>query len=244
MKDRFTRHSRLGRGKIPREMRLEVFERDNFTCQFCGAELSSSLLTIDHLIPLSLGGLDEMTNYISCCSSCNQRKANFPLPEFAKTINISIDELPVHGDPIIDNLDLPIQIRLLRKRIFDKARIGELNIAGKSAQKKLEKTFRREFWQTSEGKSLEAEFVNLPGHVRIMIPEILTIAKTAREYLLLLELAKSANTRNLIGSILVAESDIEERLRSIEARTNDTALKVRVQHALKRYERECKRRNL
>ena len=241
MKDRFTHHSRLGRGKIPREMRLRIFERDNFTCQFCGTQLSASLLTIDHLVPLSLGGLDEMTNYVSCCSSCNQHKANATLSDFAQTINISIDDLPVHGDPIIDNVALPIKIRLLRKRIFDKARIGELKITGKSSQKKLEKTFRREFWQIPEGKALEAEFVNLPGHVRIMIPEIQTIAKNVREFFLLLELAKSANTRNLIGSILVAESNVEERLRSIEARTNDTALKVRIQQALKRFECECRK---
>jgi len=133
---------------------------------------------------------------------------------------------------------------LLRKRIFDKARTGEIRIAGKSAQKKIEKTYRREFWQTPEGKALEAEFINLPGHVRIMVPEIQTIAKTAREFFLLLELAKSANTRNLIGSILVAESDVEQRLLSIEARTNDTALKARIQQALNRFERECRKRNL
>jgi hypothetical protein len=244
MKDRFTHDSRLGRGKIPREMRLEVFERDDFTCQFCGTKLSPELLTIDHLIPISLGGHDEMTNYISCCSTCNQSKANTPLSDFAKTINISIDELPVHGDPVIDNLSLPIQIRLLRKRIFDKARAGELNITGKTAQKKLEKAYRREFWQTPEGNALEAEFVNLPGHVRIMIPEIQTVAKNEREFLLLVELAKSANTRSLIGSILVADSDVEQRLRSVEARTNDAALKKRIQNALKRFERECQMRNL
>lgn len=238
MIDRFTRDSRLGRGKIPRKMRLEVYSRDNYICQFCEKKLTTEDLTIDHLIPLSLGGHDEMSNYITCCKSCNQKKSNTPLPIFAETIKIELEKLPVHGDPVIDNLDLPLQIRLLRKRIFDKARAGRLNITGKKSQKKIEKAYRREFWETTEGKLLESSFPNLPGHVRIMIPEIQTIANSKKDFLLLIELAKSANTRNLIGLFLENGGDIEQRLLTIESRTKDLALKKRIYNALKRFRKE------
>jgi len=191
---------------------------------------------------LSRGGLDEMTNYVTCCSQCNRRKSNTPLEEFAISVNIDVHALPVHGDPVIDNEALPIQIRLLRKRIFDRLRSGELAVSGKSSQKKLEKIYRLEYWQTDEGKALEAEFPSLPGHIRIVIPEIRTVAKNRREYLLLVELAKSANTRSLIGSVLTTECDVESRVRAMEGKTNDATLKKRLEQSLRRFERKLGRR--
>ena len=235
MFDRFTRRSRTGRGNISRRLREEIYERDEYTCQFCQAQPGPEHLSIDHLDPIALGGLDEKTNYVTSCRKCNQMKAALPLSEFAKKIGIEIQALPVHGDPIIDNQTLPIEIRLLRKRIFDRIRVGELSVRGKSHQKKLEKAYRREFWQTPEGEALEAEFPSLPGQVRIMLPEIQTIAKSRNDYLLLLELAKSASTRNLIGTAIIGDQDVESALRAISEKTKDSALKKRIEQALKRF---------
>ena len=120
--------------------------------------------------------------------------------------------------------------------IFDKHRKGELRLAGKQAQKKLEKAYRRAFWETEEGRTLEAEFPELPGQVRIMLPEIKTIATNAREFWLLVELAKSARTRNLIRSEHLKGADIERRVRDL-VNTRDESLKKRVQQALVRFER-------
>lgn len=62
---------------------------------------------------------------------------------------------------------------------------------------------------------LEAEFPKLPGHVRAVTPEIRSISKSEREFKLLVELAKSAKTRNLIGTVLKENIDIESRVRSM-----------------------------
>ena len=105
-------------------------------------------MTIDHLVPLAMGGLDEITNYVTCCRSCNSAKADKPLEEFVQLINLEIEDLPVHGDPIIDNERLPIEVRVIQKRIFDRMRSGQLNVKGRSAQRKIEKEYRREFWTT------------------------------------------------------------------------------------------------
>ena len=209
MKHRFTTKSRRGRGHISKAVRGTVYRRDGFTCQCCRERFHPTELTIDHLVPLDRGGLDEVRNYVTCCKDCNQKKDNLPLAEFAESIKIGLNELPVHGDPLIDNEDLPIQIRKLRRKLIDQYRKEDLRLSGAGAQKKLEKEYRRLFWETSEGKALEQEFPNLPGHVRSAIPEIKTIAKNAREFWLLLELAKSAKTRNLIGHQLVKGCDIE-----------------------------------
>ena len=156
-----------------------------------------------------------------------------------KTIRLKIAQLPVHGDPILDDEDVPLEIRLIRKRVFDRLRGRKAGIRGRSAQKKIEKAFRRQLWRTDEGRKLEQECPDLPGHVRAVLPQIKAIARTDREYRLLIELSKSASTRNLIGSFIGSGDDVEDRVRSIESRTNDVTLKRQILQALRRLEREA-----
>ena len=143
----------------------------------------------------------------------------------------------MYGDPVIDNPAIPMQLRLLRRRVFDRIRRGKLAVSGKSAQKKIEKAYRRDLWETADGKRLEAEFPSLPGQVRAVIPEIRSIAKSKREFLLLVELAKSARTRSLIGSVLTGNVDVEVRVRSMHERERQQAMRKRLAQALKRFER-------
>lgn len=64
---------------ISRRLRFEVFKRDNFTCQYCGAKPPDTVLEVDHVHPRSLGGLDTMENLKTACWSCNRGKAHVPL---------------------------------------------------------------------------------------------------------------------------------------------------------------------
>jgi hypothetical protein len=242
MYDRFTRASRIGRGKIPNQIRREVYSRDNYTCQFCGIKFCEDHLTIDHLIPLSLGGLDEATNYVTACQPCNTRKRDLPLQEFAKSVAIDVASLPIHGDPVLANEAIPLQIRLIRRRVFERIREGRMRATGKSAQKKIEKAYRLSLWESTIGKQLESEMPTLPGPVRAMVLEIRTIAKSMDEYLLMIELAKSANTRNLIGSVLTKDCDVMARIESLRLKSNDAALKKRLEYAIQRFQRELRKR--
>ena len=139
MRRRFTGKSRTTRGSIPKRMRTEIYLRDKFTCQFCQISPTKDELTIDHLIPLALGGLDEVTNYVTCCLSCNKRKADRSLAEFAQELNIKIEDIPIHGDPVIDNHEMPIQIRLIRKRILTKSDRVPFRLAENLRKKRLRK---------------------------------------------------------------------------------------------------------
>lgn len=237
MRDRFTHTSRIGRGRIHRATRAEIYERDAFTCQYCLRKFAAEALTIDHVVPLALGGVDEPINYVTCCVACNQRKADAHLKDFARTIARRPDSLPVHGDPVIDNPGIPEEIKEVRRGVIARVRAGELRASGKSAQKKIEKAYRRDFWQTETGRRLEAEFPTLPGQVRVMLPEIRAISKTEDEVRLLIELAKSANTRNIIGSIITKESDVVALVRAMSVGRGDEALKKRLAQALQRFER-------
>lgn len=53
--------------------RFEVFNRDNYTCQYCGKE--SRQLTLDHVIPRHRGGEHTWENVVSACILCNRHKA-------------------------------------------------------------------------------------------------------------------------------------------------------------------------
>jgi 5-methylcytosine-specific restriction endonuclease McrA len=63
---------------FPAFTRFNVFLRDRFVCQYCGARDD---LTFDHLVPRSLGGLTTWSNVVAACSGCNLRKANKTMKE-------------------------------------------------------------------------------------------------------------------------------------------------------------------
>jgi 5-methylcytosine-specific restriction endonuclease McrA len=56
--------------------RRNIFKRDHQTCQYCGARPGTSELTIDHVLPRSLGGTSTWENCVLACVACNARKAN------------------------------------------------------------------------------------------------------------------------------------------------------------------------
>lgn len=65
-------------GRPWRRTRLLVLERDGWTCHLCG-ELGAT--TVDHLVPVHLGGGDDLGNLAAAHLGCNSRKgARVPLP--------------------------------------------------------------------------------------------------------------------------------------------------------------------
>ncbi len=54
--------------------RRNVFLRDGYRCQYCGRKLPPSMLSIDHVVPLSRGGRETWTNVVCACLACNSRK--------------------------------------------------------------------------------------------------------------------------------------------------------------------------
>lgn len=52
----------------------KVWARDNFSCVYCGRKMGQVQLTIDHFMPLELGGHNDETNYLAACKRCNKDK--------------------------------------------------------------------------------------------------------------------------------------------------------------------------
>ena len=56
--------------------RFNLFLRDEFRCQYCGARAE---LTFDHVVPRASGGVTSWRNVVAACSPCNLRKGSKPL---------------------------------------------------------------------------------------------------------------------------------------------------------------------
>ena len=53
-----------------------VFLRDNYTCQYCEKKIDNKSSTLDHILPLSLGGITSWENVTTACGPCNSLKGN------------------------------------------------------------------------------------------------------------------------------------------------------------------------
>lgn len=54
--------------------RVNIYGRDNYTCQYCAKRWMISGLTYDHVVPRAQGGKTTWTNIVTACSDCNTRK--------------------------------------------------------------------------------------------------------------------------------------------------------------------------
>lgn len=59
------------RKKVKASIRLQVLQRDNFKCVFCGKTKSEAIMEVDHINPVSNGGGNELENLRVLCQQCN-----------------------------------------------------------------------------------------------------------------------------------------------------------------------------
>ncbi len=60
------------------KLRFDIITRDNFTCQYCGRNVTDDKIKInvDHIIPKAKGGLNKKNNLITSCRECNLGKSD------------------------------------------------------------------------------------------------------------------------------------------------------------------------
>jgi hypothetical protein len=67
---------RLAKNYSPPYSNRLLFQRDHYTCLYCGEHYSPHKLTRDHIIPRSRGGDDGFANSATACKACNHAKGN------------------------------------------------------------------------------------------------------------------------------------------------------------------------
>lgn len=55
--------------------RREVYDRDDWICQYCGEKLDAKNITLDHFVPQCAGGTHSKANLRTACLSCNSIKS-------------------------------------------------------------------------------------------------------------------------------------------------------------------------
>lgn len=68
--------------------RFKVFERDNYTCRYCGQKPPEVKLEVDHFIPRSKEGSDDMINLLTSCFDCNRGKRDRVVMTHDQTLEI------------------------------------------------------------------------------------------------------------------------------------------------------------
>ena len=104
------------RGKDVQFSRLNIYMRDDWTCQYCRKKKSARDLNLDHVVPRCKGGQTTWKNIVTACKKCNDKKADMSvdeakmklikMPEKPKWLPqqmvITVKNLPKEWEPYID----------------------------------------------------------------------------------------------------------------------------------------------
>ena len=90
------------RKNLSKSVRFEVFKRDSFKCQYCGKSAPDVVLEVDHIIPVSKGGDNDISNLITACFDCNRGKRDKKLTDKqnAKLQKEELDKLNARREQI------------------------------------------------------------------------------------------------------------------------------------------------
>lgn len=68
---------RRERSRLTPKLRTDILRRDGSRCRVCGASTATgAALHVDHIVPVSHGGLTEFSNLQTLCQPCNLGKSN------------------------------------------------------------------------------------------------------------------------------------------------------------------------
>src|SRR5258708_4773245 len=72
------------RKSLTEKFKIKIYERDGNKCFYTDKEMTMEEATLEHLIPLSKGGKNNIDNLVLCFAEENHKMANKPLIEKIK----------------------------------------------------------------------------------------------------------------------------------------------------------------
>lgn len=81
------------RYQISGDVQQKIWALDSFKCVYCDRQMGEVQLSIDHFVPLELGGSNDETNYLSACRRCNKQKGNKKPEDFCAEMGVDFQRL-------------------------------------------------------------------------------------------------------------------------------------------------------
>lgn len=75
---------RKSQRQIDQNLAWEVFQRDNYTCRYCGR--TGIPLSVDHIDLWEEGGATVRENLLTACKPCNRVRGKMPYEEWIKSL--------------------------------------------------------------------------------------------------------------------------------------------------------------
>jgi hypothetical protein len=104
---------------VSKRLRFEILRRDNHACQLCGATAPEAKLTVDHIIPVALGGTDVPENLQAACRDCNYGKSSTPADAaMIATASEAAKRWAAAIRTVAETMDCDIQTLIGRRELF------------------------------------------------------------------------------------------------------------------------------
>jgi hypothetical protein len=100
----------MGSQQRKRQKRIKehVIIRDGLICCYCDIPLTTSTVTMEHIVPDSKRGTFNTTNLTVSCSKCNNHRGNKPFFEYCRQFNFSEDKIKKYKTLYFNNLKIKI----------------------------------------------------------------------------------------------------------------------------------------
>ena len=158
---------------VSKRLRYEILKRDNNTCRYCGGRAPDVVLTIDHVVPIALGGSDEPGNLVAACKDCNAGKSSTPA------------DAPLIADVADDALRMAKALEI----------VAEQRAAERKETEAIYRKFKKEWqsWYHTDWRG-EKHYADLPGDWKRSIDQFLDAGLDLADLLQMAEVALGGRT--------------------------------------------------
>ncbi len=128
------------RKPLSKKIRFDVFKRDLFCCQYCGNYPPTVVLEVDHIIPVSKKGTNDIDNLITSCFDCNRGKSDNELNVLPQK---TVDKIAVLQEKELQFKEYHKLVRSIEKRLNGEVELVNNIFSSCFPEKEFSETFKR-----------------------------------------------------------------------------------------------------
>ena len=215
--------TREGRQPIPLELRHEVFKRDGYRCVECGSSKDETSLEIDHIIPVSKGGTNDINNLQTLCKECNRAKRSRTWvggkTDYETTKNElnslkkKLEETEIKLKKAIteeDEIELKFKIIKLKETIeVVQKRYDELEIEHKKWLQEQKELKERELLYKRLYVELDEDTINII--IKYILPDLSNKSNVSKKEIVNELISRFGSYDNISSKILEKKEELKER---------------------------------